>query len=236
MHVLRFLRAAPLGVFPWDGRTLLAAASGGYLEAVQWAYDEGCRWDSDKQAHEICEAAAFSGNLELLKYLRSQGCPWSRTTCHAAALGGHLEVLRWASAEDCPWNLGTIIYCAAAGGAPPVIEWARSQGRGSEWDAYAYLAAGQNAHLETIHWLHAHGCPWDEKKLQKSLKLARSREAARKAGRARMVQIFGRDRPGTAIPSKQSPLALVRFPLADDPGTAFAHPLLGPEKHRRAVD
>jgi hypothetical protein len=228
LHVLQHVRsvAAPIGPFPWDGRTLHDAALGGFLEVVQWAYENGCRWNSSEEAQEICAAAAYSGSLDLLQYLRSLECPWSRTTCHAAALGGQLEVLRWADGQSCAWNLGTITYCAAAAGAPHVIEWARSQGHDNEWDTYSFLVAGQNVRLDTIRWLRANGCPWDEKNLKKSLKLARDREAAMKARKAKFVQLFGRSwaaSMGTTIMSKESPLALVRFPPTDDPRFALPH-------------
>ena len=70
--------------------------SKGHLEVLQWARENGCRWDGG-----TCSAAAEYGHLEVLQWARENGCPWDWTTSWRAARGGRLDVLRWARQNGC---------------------------------------------------------------------------------------------------------------------------------------
>nr|WIL02941.1 ankyrin repeat protein [Cedratvirus borely] len=103
-----------------------SAASGGYLEILQWARANNCYWDE-----WTCSVAAAGGHLEVLKWVRANGCPWDESTCSQAALKGHLEILQWVRANGCPWNKQTC-YNAARNGHLEILQWARANG--CPWD------------------------------------------------------------------------------------------------------
>jgi len=126
----------------------------GYLEALQWARQQGCPWDED-----TCAYAARGGHLEVLQWARQQGCPWDKWTCADAAQGGHLEVLQWARQQGCRWDVWTCTN-AAKGGHLEVLQWARQQG--CPWDEETCSHAARGGHLEVLQWAHQQGCPWDE--------------------------------------------------------------------------
>ncbi len=131
-------------------------ASGGHLEVLQWAIEQGCPWDQT----QMCAYAALGGHLEVLQWARSQGCPWDERTCGWAARGGHLEVLQWARSQGCPWN-EEICATAARGGHLEVLQWARSQG--CPWDQTRVCGwAAGGGHLEVLQWAIEQGCPEEE--------------------------------------------------------------------------
>ena len=45
------------------------AASGGHLEVLQWARQNGCPWDG-----RTCRSAADGGHREVLQWARANGC------------------------------------------------------------------------------------------------------------------------------------------------------------------
>jgi len=124
----------------------------GCVEALAWAKDNGCPWDS----RTSLEAAA-GGQLEVLKWVREHECPWDAGACAEAAYGGHLEVLVWAREHDCPWNVETCAS-AAAGGQLAVLQWARAHG--CPWDEETCAYAAQFGHLDVLRWAREHDCPW----------------------------------------------------------------------------
>ena len=105
----------------WMNYACSAAASGGYLELLQFARECGCSWDES-----TCAAAATYGHLELLQWAWDNGCPWDASTCEAAARCGHLELLQWARSKGCPWDAGTTL-AAAKGGHLNLLHWACEQ-------------------------------------------------------------------------------------------------------------
>ena len=54
-------------------RLVSEAASGGHLECLKYAHENGCPWDE-----ETCSEAAYGGHLECLKYAHEKGCPWEQ--------------------------------------------------------------------------------------------------------------------------------------------------------------
>ena len=106
----------------WNSMTCAAAALGGHLEVLQWAWANGCRWD-----RQTCwKNAAKGGHLEVLKWARLNGCRWAVETCSIAAEGGHLEVLKWAKRNKCRWNSLDCLEAARANGHKHILRWIES--------------------------------------------------------------------------------------------------------------
>ena len=63
--------------------TCTYAALNGHLEALDWARDNGCKWDK-----LTCVYAAKNGHLEVLKWLRENGCDWDSSICLYVASNG----------------------------------------------------------------------------------------------------------------------------------------------------
>ena len=151
--------------------TCEAAAAGGHLEVLQWAWNHGCPRDAG-----TCAAAALGGQLEMLMWARQNGCPLSsspqhymggmaatlhylRNTCHSAAKGGHLEVLKWARKKNCPWDADTSAN-AAEGGNLEMLQWMRERNCPFGTDICASAARG--GHMEVLQWLRERGYEWGE--------------------------------------------------------------------------
>ena len=77
-----------------------AAARGGQVTVLEWAWEHGCQW---ADGTGICRATAGGGHLGVLQWAREHGCPWDAGTCLAAAGGGHVGVLQWAREHGCHW-------------------------------------------------------------------------------------------------------------------------------------
>ena len=124
--------------WPWDGMTCALAAEegtwrsavgaservhvggedvqarsggGGHLEVLQWARENGCKWDE-----RTCSAAAEGGHLLVLQWARQNVVPVEQVDVRGRGGGGHLEVLQWAHQNGCPWDAKT---CAEAAGRAP---------------------------------------------------------------------------------------------------------------------
>jgi hypothetical protein len=48
----------------------------GQLEALKWAWENGCPGMDRGGGEYTCARAAGAGQLEALQWLREQGCPW----------------------------------------------------------------------------------------------------------------------------------------------------------------
>ena len=92
---------APLDVIKmidWNMQHLCNdAAAEGHLDALKWAWENGCPWYED-----ICACAAKGGHLQVLKWARKNGCSWDSRTREAADWHGHYEVWKWAKDNGCP--------------------------------------------------------------------------------------------------------------------------------------
>ena len=102
----------------WLEQISLCAASGGRVEVLRWAREQGCHLDAG-----TCAAAAGNGHLTVLRWARHNGCAWSSSTCEAAARGGHLAVLKFARRNGCAWSSRTC-EAAARGGHLAVLQFA----------------------------------------------------------------------------------------------------------------
>jgi hypothetical protein len=88
----------------------------------------------------MCQRAAGAGKLDILRWLRQHSCPWHSVTLMDAAACGHLDVMQWAIENGCPMS-ATVSHSAAEAG----------------WEGY-----DEDDSLETLKFLHKHGCPFDE--------------------------------------------------------------------------
>ena len=88
----------------------------------------------------ITQCAAADGELDILKWLRKHKCPWDEYTLVYA--GDHLDVMQWAIENGCPMN--------AIVSHPPAET-------GHEWEPEGY----EDNSLDTLKFLHNHGCPFD---------------------------------------------------------------------------
>ena len=152
LHILQWLRGIGQ-VSNIRGQICLAAARGGHLECMKWAYEMGFSMDS-----EVCTAAAEGGYLDCLKWARKKNCTWYSDTCRAAARGGHLYCLIWARENGCHWNSDTC-SAAAGGGHLDCLKWAREHG--CLWHADTCIAAARGGHLNCLVFSRKHGCPWN---------------------------------------------------------------------------
>jgi hypothetical protein len=105
--------AARNQMLSWSNSTCTAAAKGGHLECLQFAYKHGFHWNM-----LTCSAAAIGGHLGCLQYAHEHGCPWDAITTYSAAKGGHLDCLRYAHERGCLWNKYTCSGAADCGSLP----------------------------------------------------------------------------------------------------------------------
>jgi hypothetical protein len=133
------------------------------------------------------DGAATCNKLAVLQFLHAQGCPWSSRALEAAARRGDLKFLRWAHEHGCKWDHNSILSAAASSGNVKMTAWVKQQpgvvcnwramnsaaayGRTAVceylhaeqcgWSASVCFCAACHNHVDTLRWLHEHGCPWD---------------------------------------------------------------------------
>jgi hypothetical protein len=73
------------------------AASGGEIDAVEWAWDQGIHGDA-----ESCMWAAFKGHLYVLQWLQEDGTTWDSHVIPCAEECGYDNVVEWAKENGCP--------------------------------------------------------------------------------------------------------------------------------------
>jgi hypothetical protein len=124
--------------YTWVGwATVSGAASGGQLDVLKWAREQGCPWEEG-----ICRDAAKLGHLEMLQWARAHGCPWNdRMMTRYAASRGKLEVLKWLLEQGVPWDPFTCAEAASGGYGP---------------------TRARDGYLKVLKWLREHHCPWDK--------------------------------------------------------------------------
>jgi hypothetical protein len=145
---------------PWNVSTCIEAAENGHLACLKWAHENGCPLENGRPLkNNICLYAAEGGHLECLKWARWNGCPWDERTCNRAAYRGHLECLKWAHENGCPLSERTCAH-AAEGGRLDCLKWARESG--CDWDKWTCTKAAEGGSLECLEWARENGCDWDE--------------------------------------------------------------------------
>lgn len=162
LDVLKYARE---NLFPWDVNICSRAAENGHLEILQWAHENGCRWNGSMKA-------------------RANGCLWDEQTCSFAAYGGQLEIRKWARENGCPWNdstdqsaamnwNGTILIGLLHMGFPGMLALALGlQDMGIEsfcdggcpWDENTCSSActPELGSFEILRYAHQNRCPWNE--------------------------------------------------------------------------
>jgi hypothetical protein len=72
------------------------AASGGQIDALEWACDQGMHGDA-----ELCMWAAFNGHLHVLQWLQEDGATWDSHVISCAEERGYDYVVEWARENGC---------------------------------------------------------------------------------------------------------------------------------------
>jgi hypothetical protein len=164
------------------------AAKFGQMEILAWLHSRGCRitlntmigavqcvtpqhrqWQMIEYLHivhgcpwheNLCRAAARVGNFKILKQLRAHGCPWdSQTVAAYAAETCDLDMFRWLLQQpDVVFDAYTMAIAAGVGHLEPV-QFLLAEG--CLMDSKVLPMAVKGCHIEIVHWLHEHGCPWD---------------------------------------------------------------------------
>lgn len=132
--------------YEWDYKTTYHAISGGYINCLKYAVENGClmymrfnvlsTWDDPSNGSIFCWSAnsctisALTSTIECLKYAHTHGCPWNWECCAAAAFGRSFECLIYSHENGCPWDASTCNAATYVGG------------------------------LECLTYAHEHGCPW----------------------------------------------------------------------------
>ncbi len=78
--------------------TLMVAVQSGSVECVEYAFEIGCRQDTDLMVDAACLDVA------LVQCLHERGCPWEKGTTDAAARRGCLATLQYCHENGCPWD------------------------------------------------------------------------------------------------------------------------------------
>lgn len=138
--------------------TLLLAASGGSLAAVQWmdayerAYPEQHVFRS-RFTPNVMDRAAAAGHLHVVRWLhehRSDGC--TDDAMDEAAAGGHLAVVQWLHEHRHEGCTCDAMDEAARYGHVAVLQWLHCH-RTEGFTDYAVLQAAQNGHLAALRYL-----------------------------------------------------------------------------------
>lgn len=127
----------------------------------------------------VCYKFSQDGHLSLLQWAQTRGYRYNVDFCmNGAAENGHLEVLKWLRDADLQQHqhkrikgsnfmtdfytgkIQTIAGLSVARGHIHILEWALANGARME-ERLCWLAS-RNGQLETLMWLRAKGCPWDE--------------------------------------------------------------------------
>jgi hypothetical protein len=73
------------------------AASGGMIDVLEWAPDQGMHGDA-----ESCLHAAWHGHLHVLKCLQEDGATWDSHVISCAEENGYNHVVEWDRENGCP--------------------------------------------------------------------------------------------------------------------------------------
>lgn len=110
-------------------------------------------------AKEAVADAASRGSVALVEFLHGTlRFPLSPAACAGAARGGHLALLQWLRAKRCAWDAQTS-FEAARNAHVHVLEYTAGQ---QLWSTKTCAAAAESGHFDTLKWLRAHDCPWDQ--------------------------------------------------------------------------
>jgi len=150
----------------WDKEALIAAATNGSLECVQFMVQNGCPFqpaDLDKMFH----FASKGGHLPVVEYLWHTCRGWctfnseDRVTMCAAG-GGHVHLLQFAYAQSfqylsTPTSAVGLMSQAVTHGHVNCLEYLYSVGQVA--DENVFVDAAHSGHVPSIRFLLDHNCP-----------------------------------------------------------------------------
>lgn len=140
-----------------------AAASKGYLDLVQYLFENGCQWTPGN-----CICAAMRGHLEVLQYAHSKVCSLdgAGAVYHLACDHSrfrHFSVLQFLKEIGFPWGEQMISKAASCGNMELVKFLLRND---CPLGPCTCAAAAERGNLSIVKWLHEHGCPWDSQTIR----------------------------------------------------------------------
>jgi hypothetical protein len=151
--VATLLEARELGM-QYPVPLMVGAATCNTLHVLQFLHAEGCPWD-----RTVTEAAARRGDVEMLSWLRAQGCDWvPLLALRAAAHSGSVEMTAWVKQHSGAAYDESNLYEAASKGHTALVEYLQAQQ--CPWNDAACFVAALHNHMDTLRWLHEHGCAW----------------------------------------------------------------------------
>lgn len=171
--VTAFRWATEQGPVMDDGRICAEAAARGDEEIISVALEFGCATGAMQLLW------AERGDVARLQWLCAKGVAIHRLCWREAVRHDRISVLKWLLDINCqlPGGRGPCRPCANVemamqGSASlgdslgadflPMLRWLRAREPPTPWSAYACASAAENGHLETLQWLRANGCEWDQ--------------------------------------------------------------------------
>jgi hypothetical protein len=122
---------------------------------LKFLHAQGCSWD-----RSVSAAAEERSNLEILRWLLEHGCSWARSdSLRFAASSGNVETTVWVKRQPGVHCDEFTMYTPAALGFTAVCECLHAEQ--CLWESVVCDAAARSGHVDTLRWLHEHGCPWD---------------------------------------------------------------------------
>lgn len=123
------------------------AASGGYLNFLEWAKDTRYTWSADTAA--ACARDHPDNALSVMKYLVQRHCPVDKRAYEWAADHGDLDMLCVLESVGCP--VGNAGVFAAGAGHLDICKWLYNV-HGDDV-AYQFRFAVDNNHAEIVEWI-----------------------------------------------------------------------------------
>ena len=132
------------------------------IEMVDCVLEMGFTWQKD-----TFKLAATLGNLEMMKFIFERDCPFSKGTFRAAVELGDLINIKWLFEMGCP--VDTYTYASAVlHNDLELLEFLHGK---STLNNFCFEQAAAHCTVKVLHWLEAHGCPFDKGALLESAEL-----------------------------------------------------------------
>ena len=137
-----------------DHSACSAAAAGGHIHVLEWARQQGCKWNAD-----TARAAALHGRLNVFMWGVEKSCYVCRepSVLRWAAASGCIDLLRWMSENGFEYDSG-LCKLAVRRGHLHVLQWARALDT-ALIDESTWHAAVEKNHLPILEWLRHVCCP-----------------------------------------------------------------------------
>ena len=131
-----------------------AAAAGGHIHVLEWAREQGCKWNAN-----TARAAALHGRLNVFVWGVEKSCYVCReaSVLRWAAVSGCIDLLRWMSVNGFEYDSG-LSKLAVRWGHLHVLKWAHTLDPALV-DESTWHAAVEKNHAPILGWLRHVRCP-----------------------------------------------------------------------------